>query len=47
MNECENCKDRQACVPFFLHENTAIVKNEVMYDWYKNTDANRVRALPM
>ena len=24
MSECDNCKDRQACVPFFAHENTVM-----------------------
>lgn len=29
MIECENCKDRQACVPFFTHENTVMHIDEV------------------
>lgn len=26
-SKCRNCEDRQACVPFFLHENTMMHYN--------------------
>lgn len=26
-NKCQNCDDRQACVPFFLHENAMMHYN--------------------
>lgn len=27
MNDCKNCDDKQACVPFFLHENAMMHYN--------------------
>lgn len=26
-NECKNCEDKQACIPFFAHENTMMHYN--------------------
>ena len=26
-NQCKNCEDRQACVPFFIHENSMMHYN--------------------
>ena len=46
-DKCKNCDEKQACVPFFLHENSMMHKdtdNERMHETMKSISDNDVKS---